>query len=98
MVIVVHLHTILQRQTPEGRLSRLQVDLPSGDRLADLLTRLQVELGSDDLLLLVNGRLAEEDQSLRDGDVVHLIPAISGGSDPSIQIFQVLTTPLDPTS
>ena len=86
MVIEVHLHTILQRQSPDGRLSRLQVDLPSGSRLQDLLDTLHVELNLEDLLLVVNGRLAEEDRLLINGDVVHLIPAISGGQ-----------VPLDPT-
>jgi len=86
LVIEVHLHTILQRQSPDGRLSRLQVDLPSGSRLEDLLEVLHVELNLEDLLLVVNGRLAQEDQQLVDGDVVHLIPAISGGQ-----------VPLDPT-
>lgn len=79
MVVTVHLHTILQRQTPEGPLRVLEVDLPGGSTLLDLLHQMEIKLAGDDLLLVVNGRLAEEGQVLKEGDQVHLIPALSGG-------------------
>jgi molybdopterin converting factor small subunit len=79
LVVTVHLHTILQRQTPEGPLRALEVDLPQGSTLIDLLGKLEITLAGDDLLLVVNGRLAEEGQVLKEGDQVHLIPALSGG-------------------
>ena len=77
--VSVQLHTILQRQTPEGRLDRLEVELPDGSTLADLIERLEITLDPEDLLLVVNGRTAEMDRPLQDGDTVNLIPAISGG-------------------
>lgn len=79
MRIEVHLHTTLQHQTPHGLERRKVVLLSPGSRLADLLDYLDIPLRGDDLLLVVNGRLAEPGQVLADGDVVHLIPAISGG-------------------
>lgn len=77
--VSVQLHTILQRQTPEGRLDRLEVELPEGSALADLIEHLEITLDIEDLLLVVNGRTAELDTLLKNGDKVNLIPAISGG-------------------
>lgn len=76
----VHLHTTLQRQTPEGMLRRLDMTLPPVSTLADLLTALAIAPDQEATLLVVNGRTAEPEQALKDGDEVHLIPAISGGS------------------
>jgi sulfur carrier protein ThiS len=79
MMVVVHLHTVLQRQTPEGLVSKLEVSLAPESTLQDLLTHLEIEFPVDSMLLVVNGRLAEVDYVLRDGDQVNLMPAISGG-------------------
>lgn len=78
--IVVHLHTILQRQTPNGLVSQLEVQLPPASTLADLLALLKIELAPEHLLLVINGRIAELDQVLSEGDRVDLMPAMSGGS------------------
>jgi sulfur carrier protein ThiS len=77
--VTVHLHTILQRQTPDALLSRLEVDIASGSSLADLVHYLEVDLDPEHLLLAVNGRVASMEQTLQDGDQVNLMPAISGG-------------------
>ena len=79
MKITVHLHTILQRQTPEGLVNRLEVSLPSNYTLEDLLQFLEIDLDPDALLLVVNGRVGELNQTLQEGDRVNLMPAISGG-------------------
>ncbi len=79
MRVVVHLHTILQRQTPEGLVRRLEVDLPGGSRVADLLLSMEIALPLDALLLAVNGRVADPEQVLEEGDQVNIMPAISGG-------------------
>lgn len=79
MILTVHLHTILQRQTPEGPLRSLEVELPPGATLADLLGYLEVDLNPEALLLVVNGRLVELGYALQDGDTVNLMPALSGG-------------------
>lgn len=79
MILTVHLHTILQRQTSEGPLRRLDVELPPGATLADLLAFLEIELSPEALLLVVNGRLVNLGHTLQDGDTVNLMPALSGG-------------------
>ncbi|MGW8250699.1 MAG: MoaD/ThiS family protein [Anaerolineales bacterium] len=81
ITITVHLHTILQRQTEQGMVSRMQVELPAGSRLVDLLQLLAIEMLPEHLLLVVNGRVAELEQFLQDDDQVNLMPAISGGRD-----------------
>jgi len=82
VVIIVHLHTILQRQTPEGLVKRLEVSLPPYSTLEDLLKDLEIELSPEALLIAVNGRVALSNHQLRDGDEVNLMPAISGGCSP----------------
>ena len=77
--ITVHLHTILQRQTPEGMVSRIEVSLQPGSTLEDLIEKLEISLAPDGLLLALNGRLTEPAQVLHEGDQVNLMPAISGG-------------------
>lgn len=79
MHIIVHLHSILQRQTPEGLLRRLEVELPEGSTIQELIEHLEIEIHPEHLLFALNGRFAEIDQALADGDVVHLIVPISGG-------------------
>ena len=81
MIVIAHLHTILQRQTPDGLVRRLEVDLPGGSRVADLLLYLEIALPLDALLLAVNGRIGDPEQILEEGDQVNIMPAISGGGD-----------------
>jgi len=79
VVVTVHLHTTLQRRTPDGVVRRLEVTLPPASRLADVLERLAIPLDDESILLIINGRVAAPAQPLADGDEVHLIPALSGG-------------------
>ena len=59
---------------------RLEVSLPDGSRVGDLLSAMEITMPLDSLLLAVNSRVAEVEQVLRDGDQVNIMPAISGGS------------------
>jgi sulfur carrier protein ThiS len=77
--VTAHLHTILQRQTPDGVIRRLEVELPGGSRVADLLEALEITLPVDALLLAANGRMVQLEQVLHEGDQVNIMPAISGG-------------------
>ncbi|HIP71679.1 MAG TPA: MoaD/ThiS family protein [Anaerolineae bacterium] len=79
MKVTVHLHTILQRQTPEGLQRQLEVMLLSGSTLADLIEDLGIEMPLEGMLLVVNGRTAPSSHILNESDQVHLMPAISGG-------------------
>jgi sulfur carrier protein ThiS len=80
ITVTVHLHTILQRQTPDGLVSRLVVEIPLGSTLADVLQYLTIDLEPEHLLLVINGRVADLNRELQNGDQVNLMPAISGGS------------------
>jgi molybdopterin converting factor small subunit len=79
LVVVVHLHTVLQRKGPEGSISRLVVELPTESDLAALLRLLEIQMDPEELLLVVNTRTAALEQVLHNGDEVHLIPALAGG-------------------
>lgn len=79
MNVTVHLHTILQRETPEGMQRKLDVTLLSGSSIADLALDLGVELPLEALLLVVNGRIVQATDPLQEGDQVHFMPAISNG-------------------
>ncbi|MDI6695253.1 MAG: MoaD/ThiS family protein [Anaerolineales bacterium] len=79
MKVSVYLHTILARQTPEGEVRCLELELPPGGSMADLLQQLQLPLDGDQIMLVVNGVMVDEGHLLKDGDRVNLMPAISGG-------------------
>ena len=79
MVVEVHLHTILERKTSQGYIRKLEVDLSPGTTLEELIELLDIQVNLDNIILVVNTRLAEPGQILTDRDVVHLIPALSGG-------------------
>ena len=51
-----------------------------GATLAEVLAELRIELPLEGLLLVINGRLVDVDTAIADGDVIDLIPALSGGS------------------
>lgn len=80
MKIIVILHTTLQRQTPDGVINRLEVDLAPGGILSGLLKQIGMQIDIENTLLVVNGHTAQLDMVLSEGDEVHLIPAISGGN------------------
>lgn len=79
MQLVVYLHTLLQRQTPSGTQSRVQVEILEGSSMSELLQQLEIDLDPEHLLLVVNGKVVEPERVLQPGDEVHLVPAISGG-------------------
>ena len=70
MKVTVYLHTILQRHTPDGIIRQLEVSLPAGSDLLDLLRQLQIELDPEQVMLVVNGIMADEPTPLKDGDRV----------------------------
>ena len=79
MVVTVRLHTTLRRETPGGIVDRLTLDLASGATMRTLVEALGISLRDDAILLVVNGRIADVDTTLAEGDEVRLIPAMSGG-------------------
>lgn len=57
----------------------VRIELPPGSILAVVLSRLDITMPVDNILLVVNGRLSDLTSQLNDGDIVHIIPALSGG-------------------
>jgi len=53
--------------------------MPIGSTIGDLISLLDIELSLEDIILVVNNHTADIDQILKEQDIVHLIPAISGG-------------------
>lgn len=79
MEIEIHLHTILRRETPDGMINKMVIEVPDGCTVSAMNKELNIELDPDAILIVINGQLTEETQVLHTGDQVHLMPAISGG-------------------
>ena len=79
MVVTVHLHTAIRKRPPTGTDSPVTLKLPAGSCVQDILDQLDITFPTDGLLLVVNRNTVIPGQALKGGDVVHLIPAISGG-------------------
>ena len=77
--VTVHLGTILQKKTARGNQRRLELNLAEGSTLADLIRELELDQNPDQLLLAVNGRAANLETELENGDKIHLMMPISGG-------------------
>ncbi len=80
MKITVILHTTLQKQARKKLTDKLVVEMPPGSTLNNLLNKLDFYVDIENILVVVNGRNTEMNHQLLDGDQVHLIPAISGGT------------------
>ena len=79
MKIEVHLHATLRIKNQEGGWHVVTIELPERKTINDVLDHVQINLEPDHLLIALNGKTAEIDQELRDGDVLNLMTAISGG-------------------
>ena len=56
----------------------VEVEAPEGARVADVV-KLPPDVSIEDVVVLVNGRPAKPEDRLREGDVVSVMPHISGG-------------------
>jgi len=79
MRVTVRLHTVLRRETPQGVVDRVVLDLPEKATVADALSELGIGQKGESILLVVNGRIVKRDHILADNDELRLIPAVSGG-------------------
>ena len=55
-----------------------RIELEDGAKVSDFIERIQVP-PSEVAIILVDGRHANQDQRLHDGEAVSLFPAIAGG-------------------
>jgi sulfur carrier protein ThiS len=79
MVVHVRLHTTLRKETPQGIVDRVDLELEPGSTLAEVLDRLEIRPRGGSVLMAVNGNLVKKDFVLSDGDQVRLVPSVSGG-------------------
>ncbi|HET7011917.1 MAG TPA: MoaD/ThiS family protein [Anaerolineales bacterium] len=79
MRITVRLHTILRRETPEGIIDRISLDLPAMTTVSEAIRRIELPIRPRTMLLVVNGKLVQEDHVLGEGDELRLVPGVSGG-------------------
>jgi molybdopterin converting factor small subunit len=77
--VIAHLHTTLQKETPEGFIRVLPAELSSEARVIDLINQLELVVDEENTLFVIRGNIVEKEQILSEGDEVHFIPAISGG-------------------
>ncbi|MFN3307732.1 MAG: MoaD/ThiS family protein [Anaerolineales bacterium] len=77
--VTFQLHTVLQIQTPNGRLTSLPYKMRLGGTIADALRDLGLQINPDETLIVVNRQNVGLDYQPKAGDVIHLIPAIAGG-------------------
>lgn len=77
--VQIKLHTILQKQTPEGRIDTINLTLKNGSSIRDLVALLDLEMSTDEILFVINRQNVHLDDVIKDGDEIHLIPAIAGG-------------------
>ncbi len=62
---------------PDCSSSSYEVEVPPDARVEDVLSRLPVPL--EESVVLVNGRTPQPGQTLQEGDVLCLFPAVAGG-------------------
>jgi molybdopterin converting factor small subunit len=79
MKVEVHLHATLRLATQKAGRQKITLDLPPGSSISHILDQLKIEIEPAHLLLVLNGRTSTIDQELKDGDVLNLMTAVSGG-------------------
>ena len=77
MIVRVKCFTGMRRFAPDGRID-FDIELDAGAQVAHLLERLGVPVATD-VIAAVNGRRAERDALLREGDAVVLFTPMEGG-------------------
>lgn len=80
MKITIRLLSIYRRYLPEGHTARGEYthDVVPGATAADVVAGLPIPR-TDGLTILVNGRHAEPDHVLAEGDCLTVFPAVGGG-------------------
>lgn len=79
MIVHVRLHTALQQVSAESRTGQMDLEVPPGACVQDVLDQLGLIADDEALLLVLNRRMVGLEAPLADGDTLDLIPAISGG-------------------
>ena len=79
IAITVRLYSILRER--DGQIvDRLELELPTGSRVSDVLRVMDVP-GNLEVVLAVNDQIVAESAVLHDQDRLRIIPAIVGGGE-----------------
>ena len=79
MKVEVHLHATLRIESAEGRGQVILIELSDASTLDELWQILSIDLDPAHLLFVRNGKTADLDQKLVDGDVINIMTGLSGG-------------------
>jgi len=79
MLVEVHLHATLRLENQERAGHIIPVDLPESSSINDLLDQLGIDIDPVHMLFVLNGMTSELDQKLKEGDILNLMTAVSGG-------------------
>ena len=79
MIVEVHLHATLRLENWERGGQIISVDMPESSSINELLDQLSIDIDPVHMLVVLNGRTSELDQKLKEGDVLNLMTAVSGG-------------------
>lgn len=79
ITVYIYLHSTLVKYSPDGQTRKLTVNILLNSTLGDLINELGIDPSDLNLLLAVNGKVAEVNQILENQDRVHLMMPISGG-------------------
>ena len=83
MMVTVFLHSTLLTKSPQELKRRVEVEINEEATILDIVHHLEIDMEPDRLLLALNGEVTELDQKLSEGDQVHLMLPISGGTSVS---------------
>lgn len=79
MRVRVKLFGLLGRRFPDYDLEKgLEVEVPEGARIGELLARLEIS-NNDDAVVTVNGLVQKTDGTLKHRDLVYIFQSVVGG-------------------
>jgi molybdopterin converting factor small subunit len=80
MMVEIKVFSTLRQHLPssEERPEGDPWDIPEGETVAEVLDRLGIP-GDQEMILLVNDLHVRKGRVLKEGDVVHIFPPLSGG-------------------
>ena len=76
----MYLHTIYQKKAREGMINKIKFPFQTNLSLEKIIYDLDLEIPKESTLYVVNGKIEEPGYIVAEGDEIHFIPAISGGS------------------
>ena len=79
MKIEVRLHATLRLNRSGEVWKPVDLDMPVGSSIRDVIDNLSIDVDPEHMLFVRNGKNVELDQILKDGDILNLMTAVSGG-------------------